>query len=159
MKKWMPAALLLPFLVACTRIKDPEFRGLDNFGVRKLGFQESTVGFSATYFNPNRFGVTVKEAVIDVYVDSVYLGKFRQVAAVEVNRNSEFSIPLEGAIGVQKALEFDLPRLLGKTVSLKADGSVKVGKVGVFVTKAIRYEGRETISADLIKNPAGAGLK
>jgi LEA14-like dessication related protein len=152
------AALLPLIFSSCTRIQDPEFRRVDDFGVRKLGFEETVVGFSATYYNPNKFGVTVKEAAIDVYVDTVYLGKFTQPAEVPVNGAAEFSIPLEGKIAVQKALRFDLPNLLGKTVKLRADGSVKVGKVGVFVTKPIHYEGRQTISADLIKNPAGAGL-
>ncbi|GAB4092016.1 hypothetical protein GCM10028786_09420 [Flaviaesturariibacter terrae] len=148
----------LPLLSGCTRIKDPEFRRVDHFGVRKLGFEETTVGFSATYFNPNNFGVSVKEAVIDVRVDTVYLGQFRQPAEVAVQNLSEFSIPLEGTIGLQKALRFDLPGLLGKTVTLRADGSVKVGKAGIFISKPIHYEGRQTISADLIKNPAaGAG--
>jgi LEA14-like dessication related protein len=151
------AALLSLLFASCTRIKDPEFRRVDNFGVKQLGFEETVVGFSATYYNPNNFGVTVKEAAIDVYVDTVYLGKFTQPAEVPVNGVAEFSIPLEGRIAVQKALKFDLPHLLGKTVTLKANGSVKVGKVGVFVTKPIHYEGKQTISADLIKNPAGAG--
>ena len=158
MGKWMALAGVLTLLSACTRIKDPEFRRVDNFGVKKLGFEESTVGFSATYFNPNNFGVTVKEAVIDVRVDTLYLGQFRQPSEVTVTRNAEFSIPLEGTIGLQRALKFDLPELLGKTVTLRAEGSVKVGKAGIFISKPIRYEGRQTISADLIKNPAGAGF-
>ncbi|RYZ21744.1 MAG: hypothetical protein EOO16_11820 [Chitinophagaceae bacterium] len=152
------ALLLSSVVVGCTKIKDPEFRRLDDFGVRKLGFEESVIGFAATYYNPNNFGVTVKEAGIDVYVDSIYLGKFTQPMEVTVNKAAEFSIPLEGRIPVAKALEFNLPKLLGKTVTLRADGSVKVGKVGVFVTKPIHYEGRQKVSADLIKNPAGAGL-
>ncbi|TCZ65289.1 hypothetical protein [Flaviaesturariibacter aridisoli] len=158
MVKWMVSIGALVLLSACTRIKDPEFRRVENFGVRKLGFEESTVGFSATYFNPNDFSVTVKEAVIDVRVDTVHLGQFHQPAEVAVIKNAEFSIPLEGTIGLQKALKFDLPGLLGKTVTLRADGSVEVGKAGIFISKPIHYEGTQTISADLIKNPAGAGL-
>lgn len=158
MKGLIACLALLPVLVSCTRMKDPEFRRVDDFGVKQLGFQETVVGFSATYFNPNNFGVTVKEAAIDVYVDTVYLGKFTQPTEVAVTKKAEFSIPFEGRIPVQQALKFDLPRLLGRTVKLRADGSVKVGKVGIFVTKPIHYEGRQTISADLIKNPAGAGL-
>jgi LEA14-like dessication related protein len=157
-KGFFPLLVLSSALVGCTKIKDPEFRRLDEFGVRKLGFEESVVGFAATYYNPNNFGVTVKEAAIDVYVDTIHLGKFTQPTEVTVNKAAEFSIPLEGRIPVAKALQFNLPKLLGKTVTLRADGTVKVGKVGVFVSKPIHYEGRQTISADLIKNPAGAGL-
>lgn len=158
MGKWFAFLAGAALLSSCTHIKDPEFRRVENFGVRKLGFEETTVGFSATYFNPNSFGVTVKEAVIDVQVDTVHLGQFRQPAEVVVGKNSEFSIPFEGQIALQKALQFNLPQLIGKTVTLRADGSVKVGKAGIYLSKPIHYEGRQTISADLIKNPAGAGF-
>ncbi|GAA4331198.1 LEA type 2 family protein [Flaviaesturariibacter amylovorans] len=156
MKHFLFALLATPLLFSCGKIKDPEFRRLDNFGVKKLGFEESTVGFSATYFNPNNFGVTVKEAAIDVYIDTLYLGKFTQPREVAVNKNAEFTIPLEGTIGLQRAMKFNLPGLLGKEVLVRADGSVKVGKAGIFVSKPIKYSGRQRVSADLIKNPAGA---
>lgn len=152
------ALLICLVLASCGKIEDPEFRRLDNFGVRKLGLRESTVGFNASYYNPNQFGVSVKEAVFDIYVDSVYLGKFTQPQQVEVSEKSEFSIPLEGTISLEKALNMNIPSLVGRTVLLRANGSVKLGKAGVFINRKIDYKGQHKLDETLIKNPAGAGL-
>lgn len=156
MKRWL-YILLLPIGFSCGKIIDPEFRRLENFGIKKIGLEETTVGFNAVYNNPNNFGVTVKEANFDIYVDTVYLGKFTQPSTVDVNKKAEFAIPLEGRIGFQQAMKFNLPKLIGKEVNVRAEGSVKVGKAGIYITKAVKYQGRQRISPDLIKNPAGAG--
>ena len=150
--------ILLGFgLVSCGKIENPEFRRLGSFGIKKLGITQTTVGFSIVYYNPNNFGVTVKDAAINVYVDSIYLGKFVQPQHTIVGNKAEFEIPMEGFISLGKALEFDLPSLVGKEVFLKAEGDVRVGKAGVFITKEIKYSGRHRLDENLIKNPAATG--
>lgn len=141
---------------SCGKVEEPQFRRVEGFGIKKLGLTETVVGFSTTYFNSNNFGVTVKEAVVDVYVDSLYLGKFNQPEPISVQNKAEFSIPLEGSISLGKALQYDLASMVGKEALIKANGSVKVGKAGVFVTKNINYTGRHRLDADLLKNPARA---
>ena len=149
---------LTTLLSSCGKVIEPEFRRLNNFGIRKFGLQESTIGFNAVYFNPNNFGVSVKEAALDVYIDSVYLGKFTQPQAVDVANKAEFSIPLEATITLRNAMNLGLENKMGKEVQVRADGSVRVGKAGVYVTKEIDYKGRHLLDLNLIKNPAGAGL-
>ncbi len=162
MKKRFIPFLFLFFLVglltSCDRVQDPQFRRLEHFGLKSLGLQQAVVGFSATYFNPNKFGVSVKEAALDFYVDSIYLGKFIQPDAITVNPGSEFSIPMEGKISWQQAISSNLQKLAGKEVLVKANGSVKVGKAGVFISKDINYQGRHTLDLNLLKNPAAAGF-
>ncbi len=151
--------LVLTFCIqACGKVEQPQFRRFENFGVRNMNFQQATVGFSATFFNPNRFGLSAKEAALDIYVDSTYLGKFIQPTDITVNSGVEFSIPLEGTLSLAKVLSSQWKRMLGKEVLLKANGDVKVGKGGVFITRNIAYQGRYKLDMDLIKNPAGAGL-
>jgi LEA14-like dessication related protein len=153
------AYLLVGLVVSsCGKIEEPEFRKLNNFGIRKLGLQESTIGFNAVYYNPNNFGVSVKEAVLDVYLDSTYIGKFIQPHSVDVANKAEFSIPLEATLTFQNAMTLGLEKKLGKEVLVRADGSVRIGKAGVYVTRDIDYRGRHLLDLDLIKNPAGAGL-
>src|SRR5687767_8169607 len=144
-------------LASCGKIEEPQFKRIDGFGLKKLGIRESVIGFNLVFQNPNNFGLTVKEADINVYVDSVLLGKFNQPNETMVGKNAEFSIPLEGAIGIDKALQLNLPSLLGKEVLVKGEGTVRVGKGGVFINKAISYTGKHRIDANLIKKPASAG--
>ena len=152
------APILFFVFTSCGKIEEPQFRSIGDFGVKKLGLKETVVGLSVTYYNPNKFGVTVKEAAIDVYIDSTYLGKFVQPQSVAVQNKADFVIPMEGTIGLDKALQFNIPALIGKEVFIQAKGAVKVGKAGVFITKDINYSGRHVLDKNLIKNPAGAGL-
>lgn len=133
--------LALGLLMGCKEIRDPEFRRIEDFSLKNFGLLQANIGFRVTYFNPNNFGVNVKEAEADVYVDSVYLGKFKQDSLVNVLKDAEFSIPLSGTISYQTAMNLDLQNLSNRNILLRADGSVKVGKAGIFVTRPIKYEG------------------
>ena len=143
--KWLLSLLAVVLLYGCAKVRDPEFRRVDKFRLKNFGLEKVTIGFNVTYFNPNNFGVTVKEAEADVYMDTTYLGKFVQESTVGVNKNAEFSIPLSGEVSLQTALKLNIQELGSKPVLLKANGSVKVGKAGIFVSKPVRYEGRHTL--------------
>ena len=82
--------LMVTLLVGCTKIKEPEFRRVDNFHLKNFGLQQAVIAFNVHYFNPNNFGVTVKEAAADVYLDSVYLGKFVQDSTIGVRKMQNF---------------------------------------------------------------------
>lgn len=153
MKKLLPyfALLLTIALASCEKVEEPQFKKLEGFGVKKLSLKETVIGFNATYFNPNNFGVSVKEASFDVYVDSMYLGKFTQSQEISVQKNANFSIPMEGKISLEKALLFNIPNMMGKEVGIKAQGIVKLGKAGVFITKNVDYQGRHKLDTDLLK--------
>jgi LEA14-like dessication related protein len=154
----IPLLTCLLFFQACGKVEDPQFRRLENFGIKKIGLEQATIGFNATFLNPNSFGLKVKEADLDIYADSVYLGKFTQPHEIAVQPGSEFSIPLEGIVTLQQILTSEWKSLAGKDVLLKATGAVKAGKAGVFITKAVAYQGRHKLDINLIKNPAGAGF-
>lgn len=142
MKFWIATLLLLGFAATgCQKLKDPEFRRLEGFGLRNLNAFEATIGFRVTYFNPNNFSVTVKETATDIFLDSIYVGRFLQDSSINVGRQAEFSIPLSGRVPLQKALSLDLQKLATKDVYLRAKGTVKVGKAGIYVTKPIEYAG------------------
>jgi LEA14-like dessication related protein len=142
----MRTTMLLPLLIlialaGCTKIKEPQFRSVGNFHLKNFGLQQAVIAFNVNYFNPNSFGVTVKEAAADVYLDSVYLGKFQQDTSIGVNKNAIFSIPLSGAISLQTVLGLNFQELSRREVLVKANGTVKVGKAGIFITEPFNYQG------------------
>ncbi len=143
--KVLLSCLFVLVLAGCGKVKDPEFRRVDNFRLKNFGLQEAVIAFDVTYYNPNNFSVGVKEAQADIYMDSVYLGKFVQDSAISVNKNGEFSIPLSGAVSLQTVLKMNLGELSQRPVLLKADGSVKVGKAGIFISKPFQYQGQHRI--------------
>jgi LEA14-like dessication related protein len=157
MKCLLASLLLILIISSCAKMQEPEFRRIEGFGIKKIGIKETTIGFNLTWFNPNNFGVAVKEAAFDVYMDSVFLGKFTQPTEVSVNRNGEFSIPMEGTVSLLTALQFDIPKMVGKMVFIQANGNVMVGKAGVFIKRDLNYKGNHRLDGDLMKNPAAAG--
>ncbi|MBD0390795.1 MAG: LEA type 2 family protein [Nostoc sp. C3-bin3] len=142
--------LLFLLLTSCNaKVEEPEFRRIGNFDVKQLGFQQSTIGFNVVYYNPNNFGLTVKEAACDIYLDSVYIGKFVQPAPVDVNKNAEFNLPLNGSVGLQTVLQLNFKDLVQKEVLVRANGTVKVGKAGIFFTRPFSYQGKHRLELSL----------
>jgi LEA14-like dessication related protein len=142
MKILIPLSFLLALVVsACGKIKDPEFRRVENFGVKSFGIEKVDIGLNVTYYNPNNFGVSVKEAGADFYIDSVYMGKFTQDQEIEVAKKSEFSVPLSGSIPLATALKLKINDLVNRDLLLQANGSVKVGKAGVFISRPLPIRG------------------
>ncbi|GAC1421383.1 MAG: hypothetical protein NVS9B7_19910 [Flavisolibacter sp.] len=110
--------------------------------MKKIGIQESLVGFNVTYYNPNHFGVKAKEGVAEIYIDSAYIGRFNQDSLVTVKGSSEFSIPLTGSISLETAMKLNLQDIAQKDIGVQAKGSIRVGKAGFYVTKPIVYSGK-----------------
>jgi LEA14-like dessication related protein len=146
-KSFTPIVILLLIVVpGCKKIKDPEFRKIEKFRVKSMGLQSVGIGFSVTYYNPNNFGVSVKEAAADVYIDSIYLGKFGQDSLVTVKSLSVFSIPISGTISLQTALKMNLQNLPERDILIRADGIIKVGKAGIYLTRPIHYSGTHRLN-------------
>jgi LEA14-like dessication related protein len=148
--KYLPLLFLL-VITGCAKVQDPVFKKVGNFRIKGFGITETKIGFDVTYFNPNNFGVTVKEAQADVYIDSLYLGKFVQDTTIAVKKNADFSIPLTGSISMATALKMDLKNLDTRDILLKADGNVRVGKAGVYISKPVHYLGKHRLDEIQIK--------
>ena len=132
-------------LYSCVRIEEPEFRAVENFEVKELGLESVNVGFGLTYFNPNNFSVTVKETGADVYLDSMMLGRLVQDSIVEVGKKNNFTIPLSGKIPLQAFLRMNLKDIHRREILLRADGSTRVGKAGIFISQKVKYAGRHRL--------------
>lgn len=136
-------------LFSCTKVKEPTFRRLSGFKVKSLGLQEARIGINVVYFNPNNFGVNIKEGAVNVYFDTTFIGRFTQPIEVEVAKNAEFGIPLEGSVPLAKVLKLKANDFLNKEVQVRADGTVRVGKGGLFVNKEIIYQGKHRLDLNL----------
>src|SRR2546423_4231405 len=108
MKLFFPILLFSLIFESCKHVKDPEFRKVENLRLKSVGFQQVVIGFNVTYYNPNNFGVSVKEAEINVSIDSIYLGRFTQDEPVIVKSTTDFTIPFSGSIPYPTALKLNL---------------------------------------------------
>ncbi len=143
-KIFCPTLLLI--ISGCTNVKDPEFLKIEKFRVKSFGITQGTIGLNVTYHNPNNFGVTIKETEAEVYVNSIHLGTFTQDSLISVEKKADFSIPISGTIPLDKFLQLNLKDLSNKEILIKAEGTTKVGKLGIYITKPVLYEGKHKLN-------------
>ncbi len=133
-------------LSACTKPQDLQFIDVQNIRMINLGLTESTVGLDVRFFNPNKQQVKLKDASAKVYANSTYLGDTNLDTTITVPRRDTFSIPLTMKIPTLTAISKVMQSLSDSTVNIKVQGSVKMGKAGVFINYPINYERKQKIS-------------
>jgi LEA14-like dessication related protein len=112
----------------------------------KIGFSASALNVNLVYYNPNNFGMELNRTELDIFVDSTYLGHSSQVLEVPIPRRDVFTIPLRIELDMKNLLKNSLVTLLNKEVAVRALGSVKVGKAGIFKNIKVDYTTRQRFS-------------
>jgi LEA14-like dessication related protein len=133
-------------LLSCSTPKELEYRDFKNFSVEKLGFSTTSVKMDLIYFNPNSFGMQLKQADLDIFVNNNYLGHTLQDYQVAIPKKAEFSIPIKLEVDMKNLFKNGLATLLNKEVMVKVTGKVKVGKANVFMSIPVNYEGKQNFS-------------
>lgn len=148
--KYIVYLLLLVFtstmLVSCGPPKALEYRDFKNFTIEKFGFTNSTVKMDLVYFNPNNYGLQLKNINLDIYINDVYLGHTSQEYQVTIPKKEEFSIPIQLAVDMRNLFKNSLNVMMKKEVMVKLTGSIKVGKANVFISFPVRYQEMETFT-------------
>ena len=131
------------FAPSCQAPKELVYRDFKNLKIEKLSFGSSTLRLDVIYYNPNNFGLQLKYTDLDIYIDSNYLGHSSQDYQITIQRLSEFTLPLQIELDMQNLLKNALPTFLGKEVTVKITGKVKLGKANVYKTFPVLYEGKQ----------------
>jgi LEA14-like dessication related protein len=133
-------------LASCGSPKDLEFREYNSLALGKMGFTSSTLTMNLVYYNPNNFGMELKRTELDIYVDSNFLGHSSQELQVAIPRRDVFTVPLKVEVDMKNLLKNGLTTLMNKQVNVRAVGSVKVGKAGVYKNFKVDYNGNHQFS-------------
>ena len=151
MKKTTPSLFLTVFalillMTSCRAPKDLEYRDFKNLNVQKLGFASSTIKLDLVYYNPNNFGLQLKNTDLDIYIDSNYLGHSAQEYQITIPKRSEFTLPFQVEVDMKNMLKNALSTLISKEVWVKVTGTVRLGKANIFKTFPVNYEGSQKFS-------------
>ena len=139
--------LFIPiFMPSCREPKDLEYRDFKNLSTDKLGFSSSIFNIDLVYYNPNNFGLDLKSTILDIFIDNNYLGHTEQDYQIHIPRRGEFILPVKIDVDMKNAYKSALPALFGKEVLLKITGKIKLGKVNVYKTFDVNYEGIQKFS-------------
>jgi LEA14-like dessication related protein len=131
---------------ACNKPQSFEYRGMQNLKIDSVGLAKSRISLELVYFNPNNFGVDLRNVSCDVYINHNYLGKYVLDTLMRITKRSEFAIPSSMQVDMKNIYKNSLNTLLSKQVLVELRGSTRVGKSGIFITVPFNYSAMETFS-------------
>ncbi|HVZ97347.1 MAG TPA: LEA type 2 family protein [Chitinophagaceae bacterium] len=141
-----PTLLLFLMIISCSSPKELEYRDFRNFTIQKLGFNSSTVSMDIVYYNPNNFGLQLRNSDLDIFINGNLLGHSTQDTLLRIPRRDTFSFPVKFDVQMDNILKNAWATLTGKEVTVKLTGKVKVGKANIFMIFPVNYEAKETFS-------------
>ena len=130
---------------SCRAPQELVFRDFNNLSLDKIGFSASTLKVDIIYYNPNNFGMDLKRTELDLYVDNTFLGHSSQELQVAIPKRDVFTIPLKVDLDMKNLFKNGLISLFNKTVNVRAVGTIKVGKAGVYKNLKIDYTSQQEI--------------
>ena len=137
---------MIVLLNSCGGIKDLEFKEYKNLKIEKVGFSQTTVSVDLVYYNPNTFGLELKNTDLDIYINDNLLGHSAQEVQVQIPKKQQFTLPLKIDVDMKNILKNSLTTLLSKEVTIKATGKIKVGKANLYKTLPFEYSTKQEIS-------------
>lgn len=133
-------------MFSCASPKALEYKTYHNFSVRSLGFNSSTIALDLEYYNPNNFGLQLRNSDLDIFIDGNRFGHSTSDTLIKIPRRSTFILPIKFDVDMQNLFKNAMSTLLGKEVTVKLTGKLKVGKGNVFLSFPLNYESKETFS-------------
>jgi LEA14-like dessication related protein len=143
----MVKLILLFFLTVALGFffKEPEFIDARNFALQSVGLKKSTIYSDLYYFNPNGFGLQMKKADLDIYINNRFVGHALVDTMINIPKLDTFSIPVNLEVDMKSIFPNALSLLFNDEIDLKIDGTAKVGKSGLFMNIPVKYEGKQSI--------------
>lgn len=138
------------FVISCGKLKNPEFKGIENVQTNKLGLKNSTLSLNLLYFNPNKTGLKLKNADGKVWIDGDFLGTFIIDSLINILPRADFRLPVELELDMKNVFKNSIAAFLRNEVTLKITGMARVGKAGLFINYPVDYEGKQNLN-ELIK--------
>lgn len=147
MKKWTCFSLILIVMIfSCSSPKELQYQSFHNFSIQKLGFNNSTVSLDIVYYNPNNFGMQLRNSDMDIYIDGSMLGHSSFDTLIRIPRRDTFTLPVKFDVNMQNIYKNAWSALTGKEVTVKLTGKIRIGKANVFMSFPVNYETKETFS-------------
>lgn len=119
--------------LSCNSIKEIEYIGIKETKIESIGLQKGVVKTVMRYYNPNNFGLDIKETNLEVYANGNFLGTAENAERYAVPKKDTFDFPIFVHFNPIKMLSLVAMNTSLKKVKLNVKGTAKVGKKGVFI--------------------------
>jgi LEA14-like dessication related protein len=145
MKKYLSAiGIIAVTITSCTAPRPLIYKDVCDFKLDHAGLSRSSLSLNIKLYNPNHFGLKLKQGLVNLYLNDSHLG----VARVERNSvpaNDTFLLPIAINVDMSSLLSNSMQLLTKKEVTFKLEGVVKAGNHGLYIKVPLRYEGKQKI--------------
>ena len=146
MTRFLGFALLMAVTVACNKPQSFEYRGMQNLKVDSIGLVNSKISLELIYFNPNNFGVELRNVTCDVYINHNFLGKYVLDTLMHIPKRTEFFIPSQMQVDMKNIFKNAFGALFSSEVLVELKGSTRLGKAGIFIRVPFNYSAMQKFS-------------
>ena len=101
-------------VLSCSSPKALEYKTYHNFSIQKLGFNTSAVKLDLEYYNPNNFGMQLRNSDLDIFIDGTLLGHSSFDTLISIPRRDTFILPIKFDVDMQNIYKNAWSTLLGK---------------------------------------------
>jgi len=137
-------------LGACRQPKELVYQDVQNFNVKHVGLEKTTLSMDVRLYNPNRYRLKLKRSDIDVYLNGDLLGKINIEGGIGISELDTSSLPVTLDMNPGAALPGLLKAAFGNNdMTIKLSGTIKAGRHGFFIKVPVNYEGKQDILAGL----------
>ena len=138
--------VLILTIISCSSPKALEYKTYHNFSIQRLGFNSSTIKLDLEYYNPNNYGMQLKNSDLDIFIDGTLLGHSSFDTLIRIPRRDTFILPIKFDVDMQNIFKNAWSTLTGKEVLVRLTGKLKIGKANVFMSLPVNYETKQTFS-------------
>ena len=127
-------------------IKELEYKGIQKTQIKSLSLSNAAIQIDLGYYNPNNFGVDVKETNLSIFLNDRFVALADQPQKTQIPRESNFTFPIVAHFDPLKILGPALASLFSSKNKIGIQGSAKVGKGGLYIRVPISIEEQVNIN-------------
>jgi LEA14-like dessication related protein len=134
---------LLSF-ASCANPKELVYQDVKNFRIKEISLRPN-VGMDVQFYNPNKYGMTMKDADVNLFLNGKLVGNAKLANTYNVPANDTFLLPVNLVADLESVLANALEILANKQMDVELKGTVKAGR-GVFINIPINYKGKQELN-------------
>ena len=124
----------------CNDVKELEYKGIENTRLQSLGLNNTSIRIELKYFNPNKFGIDVKETNLNIYLNDKFIAVADQPEKTQIPKKSDFIFPVTAHFDPIKVVGMAFKSLLSGKSKVGLHGTAKLGKGGVYIRVPVDIE-------------------
>ena len=145
MKKILFILLVISIVIAsCQKPQGFDYRDVRNFKIEKFGFDRTAITMDLVYFNPNNFGVTLKNVDCDIFINNNFLGHFFLDTSLKVEKRSEFILPSKIGVDMKNIYKNAMNVVFNQEVEINVKGTARIRKI-INLTIPFDYKGKHKL--------------